>query len=134
MISTQGGLTKILSIDDKSEISRIFADGEVDDIVHPNGYINKILLVGKTWLKLFNMVSGNNIFDFHTSEKLQKYFLNNQLTCVEMSPIQDFAALGFEDGTVLVVNLKKASVIKKFNQTGKVTSLAFSTSIKTDPL
>lgn len=70
IISTLGGVTKILNIEDKSEISRLFADGVVTDIVHPNGYINKILLVGSTELRLFNMISGNNLFDFHTSEKL----------------------------------------------------------------
>ena len=51
-----------------------------------------------------------------------------------MSPVIDFAAIGFDDGTILIVNLKKAKAVSKFEQDGPVSSLAFSTNIKTDPM
>jgi hypothetical protein len=51
-----------------------------------------------------------------------------------MAPIIDFCGVGFEDGTILIVNLKKAKVVTKFNQSGPVTRLAFSKSIKSEPM
>lgn len=130
----KSGTIKIFNVVTKDEISSIFIENEIVDLIHPPTYINKILVVGKTQVELWNVLSGNKIYSFQDAKKLNKYFLNNEVTCVEMSPIIDFAAVGFVDGTILILNLKKAKVVSKFNQDGPVVSLAFSKNIKTEPV
>eukprot|EP01117_Protostelium_nocturnum_P019111 TRINITY_DN8190_c1_g1_i1.p1 TRINITY_DN8190_c1_g1~~TRINITY_DN8190_c1_g1_i1.p1 ORF type:complete len:968 (-),score=223.23 TRINITY_DN8190_c1_g1_i1:41-2944(-) len=123
--------------------------------VHPPTYVNKILF-GSTWgtLELWNTKTMKRIYRFKNvlSEKGERYgdksslhHLNlkelagateeekdigqkNAITSIACSPVLDVVAIGFEDGTIVIHNLRTDENVVRFWQVeGRVTTLSFRT-------
>lgn len=124
----------MIDVMSKKEISRLYVDFDILDMFHPETYLNKILVAGEGQLELWNVMTGNRIFSFDKNKHFAKYFQEKKLTCLELAPAVDFAAVGFDDGSILVFNMKKSKILQKFTQKLRVENLAFSQNLKNQPL
>ena len=71
---------------------------------HPNTYLNKILIGSSTGkLQLWNIRTGSLIMNFKG--------YSSGITTIEQTPSVDVMAIGLEDGTVDILNLKYDEVI-----------------------
>lgn len=101
---------------------------EVLDILHPMTYLNKILIVGKKNLTLFNIKVQEVIYDF--SKSLEKYYKlteeNLELSIVKNSPNLHIIAIGFSNGLISLHNIQMDTILFSFKQQNSVLRLAFS--------
>ena len=68
-------------------------------ILHPNAYLNKVLIGSSSGkLQLWNIRTGSLIMDF------KGYSCG--ITFIEQTPSVDVVAIGLEDGTIDILNLK----------------------------
>ncbi|ODV94460.1 hypothetical protein PACTADRAFT_51296 [Pachysolen tannophilus NRRL Y-2460] len=95
---------------------------EIIDIVHPPTYLNKIVIATQTNLIIYNVKTVKLIF---TSE-----IFANSLTTLEVAPVLDIVAIGFNNGEIFFYNLRKGKIFKKIStgiNSSKITSLSFRT-------
>lgn len=130
----KNGEIRVVNVTTKEEISRLYTDFEILDIQHPETYLNKIVVVGENQLQIWNVMTGNKIYSFEQNKHFLKYFRDSKINCFELSPAIDFAAIGFNDGNILIFNMKKAKILQKFGQESSVENLAFSKNLKNKPL
>ncbi|ALC46221.1 CG9799 [Drosophila busckii] len=90
-------------------------------IAHPPTYVNKIVLGSQQGqLKVLNIKKNSILCTLsrHTS----------RITCIEPAPALDVVAVGYGDGSIIVLNLKFDEVVVAFKQDwGMVTRLTFRT-------
>lgn len=80
------------------ELYRIKYESKIKAILHPNTYVNKILIIFENGTgELFNLSSKKLIFKYNFG----------QVSCVAQTDILDVIALGMNDGSIKVYNLKK---------------------------
>ena len=133
----ENGEIRVFGVISGEEVSRLYCSFDVIGLVHPATYVNKILVVGKKELELWNIWSGNKIFGFQEKEPLGRILEGGdgaEISCLEMSPAVDFAAIGFTSGDIVIMNLKKNKVLQVFKQGLGVTSLGFSKNFKFKPV
>lgn len=94
--------------------------GEIIGLTHLATYLNKLTVVTKSNVLLFNIKTGKLLY---TSDEF-----TDQLTCVEPAPALDIMALGTVTGEVIMFNLRKGRKIRsiKIPQT-RISSLSFRT-------
>ncbi|XP_023292221.2 WD repeat-containing protein 36 [Lucilia cuprina] len=94
---------------------------QITAIAHPPTYINKVVLGSKQGqLKIWNLKDNRLIYTFtgHAS----------RVTCIEPAPAIDVVAVGHQDGTIIVMNLKFDEVLMEFKQDwGAVSKITFRT-------
>lgn len=94
--------------------------GSIVSLVHLATYLNKIVVVTKTNLLLFNVRTGKLIYS--------SIEFPDQLTAVEPAPALDILALGTGGGEVLLFNVRKAKKIRTIKiPSSRITSLTFRT-------
>ena len=97
-------------------------------LIHPMTYLNKVLIVGRDRMMLFNIQASEVIFDFGASlEKaldLKKNAL--EITAAEQSPNLHIVALGFNSGAIVLYNIQMDTILFKLQQSNPVTTFAFS--------
>lgn len=94
--------------------------GAVVSLVHLATYLNKIVVVTKSNLLLFNVRTGKLVY---TSDEFP-----DQITAAEPAPALDILALGTASGSVLLFNVRKGRKIRTIKvPNARVTSLAFRT-------
>ena len=52
--------------------------------------------------------------------------ITDEITCIEQSPVVDIIAVGFESGTILLINIKTNTFIMKFKSNTRINDLSFS--------
>lgn len=101
---------------------------EIIDILHPMTYLNKILIVGRRNMLLFNIKTSENIYEFE--ESLEKHYHlqeeNKEITTVKHSPSLHVIALGFSNGNISLHNIKTDTILFVFQQKNAVIRLSFS--------
>lgn len=103
-----------------SEIDLPTTSFTVSAIVHPSTYLNKILLGSRQGpLQLWNIKTQSLIYEFKG--------WNSPVTYLAQSPAVDVVAVGLENGSIYLLNLKQNIVVMKFSQEGPVTSITFRT-------
>ena len=92
----------------------------VTSILHPNTYLNKILIASDDGhLDLWNVRSKKCIYRF-------TQFINKEITTVVQSPAIDVVGIGCRNGRIFIHNLKYDEILMKFvHGDGGITSLAF---------
>lgn len=92
---------------------------EITALVHPNTYLNKILLGSKQGsLQLWNIKTSKLIHTFAG--------WNSSITVLEQAPAVDVVAIGMADGKIMLHNIKVDKTIMQFMQDwGLVTSITF---------
>jgi len=101
-------------------------------IYHPSTYLNKIVyksnLKGNNFkLFLYNFNTEKVIFTFDLRELSENTIeISDEISCVVQSPVVDVMAVGFESGTILLINLKTNSLLMMFKSSSKVNDLSFS--------
>lgn len=94
--------------------------GSIVSLVHLATYLNKIVVVTKTNLLLFNVRTGKLIYSSNEFPE--------QITAAEPAPALDILALGTAGGNVLLFNVRKGRKIRLIKVTNaRVTSLTFRT-------
>lgn len=92
---------------------------KISAVVHPNTYINKIL-IGSTQggLQLWNVRHGKLIHTYGG--------FDSKITVLEQSPAIDVTAVGLANGKIVLLNLKVDQVLMEFSQEwGTVTGISF---------
>lgn len=94
---------------------------KVSAIMHPNTYINKILVGSdQGGLQLWNVRHGKIIHTFSG--------FDSQITVLEQAPALDVAAIGLSSGKIILLNLKVDTVLMEFTQEwGAVMGISFRT-------
>lgn len=94
--------------------------GEIISLAHLATYLNKLVVVTKSNILLYNVKTGKLLY---TSDEFP-----NQLTCVEPAPALDIMALGTSTGDIIIFNLRKGRKTRtiKILQSA-VSSLSFRT-------
>ncbi|KAM7362233.1 WD repeat-containing protein 36 [Cochliomyia hominivorax] len=94
---------------------------QITAIAHPPTYINKIVLGSKQGqLKIWNIKDNRLIYTFSGH--------NSRVICIEPAPAIDVVAIGHQDGTIVVMNLKFDEILMKFKQDwGAVSKITFRT-------
>lgn len=94
--------------------------GSIVSVVHLATYVNKIVIVTKTNLLLFNVRTGKLLF---TSDEFP-----DQITTAEAAPALDILALGTAAGEVVLFNMKKGRRIRTIKiPQARIASLTFRT-------
>lgn len=124
----------IRNIVKKSNQNELILDYVPKIISHPTTYLNKVLVGGEKELELWNISTGNKIFKFSDKPPLQNYFKNHLLRNLEESPVVNFYALGFSSGHLVLVNILENTLIKEFQISSEIQSIAFSKNFKYDPV
>lgn len=92
---------------------------EVTDIIHPNTYLNKIVISSSTGrIQLWNINSYKLIYEF-------KGFPNNCICSLCQTPALDIIAVGLENGKIIFLNLKTDEEIITYKQSSAVTAISF---------
>jgi U3 small nucleolar RNA-associated protein 21 len=107
--------------------SELFDTVELDDylrvtsIMHPDTYLNKILIgTSQGELLLWNLKSNKLVYRFKG--------WGSAVLAIEQSNVVDVVAIGLEDGRIVMHNLKADKTLFQFEQTeGPVTALSFRT-------
>ncbi|XP_065372448.1 WD repeat-containing protein 36 [Calliphora vicina] len=94
---------------------------QITAIAHPPTYVNKVVLGSRQGqLKIWNLKDNRLVYTFtgHPS----------RVTCIEPAPAIDVVAVGHQDGTIIVMNLKFDETIMEFTQDwGAVSKITFRT-------
>ncbi|XP_074642621.1 WD repeat-containing protein 36-like [Tubulanus polymorphus] len=125
----------LLSVDEKSclkiwdieaeeeylELKFENASFQVSALVHPNTYLNKILIGSKQGsLQLWNIHTSKLIYTFPG--------WGAQITILEQAPAVDVIAVGHSDGQIVLHNIRYDETLMKFTQEwGPVTAISFRT-------
>lgn len=94
---------------------------EVTAAVHPDSYVNKVLLgSGQGPLQLWNVLDSKLVYTFAG--------WGQQVTVLKQAPAKDVLAVGLADGRILVHNFSFDVTLMKFTQDwGPVTAITFRT-------
>ncbi|SCU98453.1 LADA_0H13124g1_1 [Lachancea dasiensis] len=92
---------------------------EIISVVHLPTYLNKIVVVTKSNVLLFNVKSGKLLF---TSDEF-----SDAITAAECAPALDILGLGFASGEIVLYNIKKGRKVRTIKTPVKVSSLSFRT-------
>uniref|UniRef100_A0A1I8NQ29 Uncharacterized protein n=1 Tax=Stomoxys calcitrans TaxID=35570 RepID=A0A1I8NQ29_STOCA len=93
----------------------------VTAIAHPPTYVNKIVLGSKQGrLQIWNIKDNHLVYTFNGHE--------SRVTSIEPAPAIDVVAVGHQDGTTIVMNLKYDEILMEFKQDwGAVSKITFRT-------
>lgn len=114
--------TRLIKISLNIEITIQF---EPKFIVHPPTYLNKVLVVGKHQVELWNIRNNNVVYKF---PKLKELITSSEIVCLEPSPVLDVIAFALSDGLIIIHNIKSDSLIMQITQVNKPLALSFSKS------
>lgn len=97
-------------------------DFKITAMIHPNTYINKILVGSEQGgLQLWNINTCKLIYKF-------KGWAGAAISCLEQAPAIDVVAIGFVTGKIILHNLKLDKTVMEFMQDwGVVTAISFRT-------
>lgn len=94
--------------------------GEIVKVVHLATYLNKIVIVTKSTLLLYNIRTGKLLY---TSDEFPE-----QISAVEPAPALDVLALGTISGEIIMFNVKKDRKLRTIKMPQlRITSLSFRT-------
>lgn len=94
--------------------------GDIVALAHMPTYLNKIVVVTRTNLLLYNIRTGKLLY---TSDEFPE-----QITAVEVAPALDILALGTASGEVFMYNLRKGRIIRRIKMMqSRISSLSFRT-------
>lgn len=109
----------------------LVGDGEITAVLHPDTYINKIVVARGGNIELWNFSTLTRVHVFSCFGS--KHTFDNEgrasaVTCLSKSQSPDVIGVGFASGRICVVDLKYDEVLLEFVcsvQQGAVTCLAF---------
>jgi len=112
-----------------NEISSMDVGFDMIEVVHPETYINKVVVAGAKNLELWNFNSERKIFSFtEVLFKGRENEIDLVITAVEASTVLDVIAVALSSGVILMLNLRTAQVIFELKQKTGVTAMSFSRS------
>ena len=91
-------------------------------LLHPSSYLDKLLIAGPNGkLELWNVEKDKCIFSFDLFSKS-----NCQITSMQQSPVIDIVAVGLNDGTVVLLNIKTNKLLFKLSHpTNRICCISF---------
>ncbi|CRK95005.1 CLUMA_CG008491, isoform A, partial [Clunio marinus] len=120
----ESSLLKVWNKRDETVYLEIPFDNEtfkISAVMHPNTYINKVLIGSEQGnLQLWNVRHGKLIYTYKGFE--------SKVTVLEQAPALDVAGVGLSNGKIILLNLKVDIVLMEFTQEwGTVTGISFRT-------
>lgn len=101
-------------------------------LVHPQTYLNKVIVVGEHQIQMWNIKTCQLIYDF--TKCLESFLAKASIKVFVMSGVVDVAAIGLSDGNIFGLNLKTTEILFKQKQSNEVTSIGFSRNSFSEPL
>lgn len=102
---------------------------QVTRLLHPETYINKVLIARGGRLELWNFSTGHKVHEFRCMDtSADSGSTSNSITALAPSPSPDVVAVGFSSGRICVVDIKGDELLLVFQHSsaqGAVTALAF---------
>lgn len=103
---------------------------QVSRFIHPDTYINKILVARGGRLELWNFNTGQKLHEFRCMDTPSPTTgdTNGSITALAQSGSPDVVAVGFSGGRVCVIDIRGDELLLEFQHSsaqGVVTSLAF---------
>ncbi|SCW01838.1 LAFE_0E08372g1_1 [Lachancea fermentati] len=93
--------------------------GEIVSLIHLPTYLNKVIVVTKSNILLYNIRSGKLLF---SSDEFP-----DQITAAEPAPVLDIVALGTVSGEIIMYNIRKGKKVRTIKMPAPVSSLSFRT-------
>ena len=94
--------------------------GDIVSLVHLPTYLNKLTVVTKNNILLYNIRSGKLLF---TSDEFP-----DQITACEVAPVLDILALGTANGEIILYNVRKSKILRSIKLPQlRITSISFRT-------
>ncbi|KAL4477996.1 hypothetical protein ABPG72_013404 [Tetrahymena utriculariae] len=125
-IVDQNNTLKIFNHHSKQCVATAQFDFNVQSIIHPPTYLNKILVIGENNVELWNINSMKKIYDY-LNVLIKNYCDDNTiLTVAEPSPVLNVIAFAFSNGKIVLHDIKKDKTIVSFKINHKPLSLSFS--------
>lgn len=122
LVVGEGEQITVLRVEGQQEERRVVNVGwGVQGVVHPETYVNKVVVYNQQNVELWNVSTCRRIFSFENIIKKDA-----QITTIECSPIIDVVAVAYTDGSIAMLNLKTAKVIFELRQKNAVVSMSFS--------
>ncbi|KJE98002.1 WD repeat domain-containing protein [Capsaspora owczarzaki ATCC 30864] len=118
-----GNLLKAWSLSTLEVLSELELPSQsfhVSAVVHPSTYLNKLLLGSRQGgLQLWNIRTQTLVYSFKG--------WGSPVTYLAQSPAVDVVAIGLENASIVLHNLKTDAVLMRFTQDGPVTCISFRT-------
>ena len=132
LFTTKKGDLFIYEIHSGELVSKL--ENNIEYFIHPITYLNKILYSMKSerYEVELNKYEPNLIlYDINDEKEIINYkeFFkgkNSKINLFEQSPVIDIIAINFDDGDIILFNLKKNKSILKLYSQYKITSMTFS--------
>ncbi|EAS07174.2 Utp21 specific WD40 associated domain protein (macronuclear) [Tetrahymena thermophila SB210] len=125
-IVDQNNTLKIFNHHSKICVATAQFDFNVQSIIHPPTYLNKILIIGENNVELWNINSMKKIYDYQ-NVLIKNYCDDNTiLTVAEPSPVLNVIAFAFSNGKIVLHDIKKDKTVVSFKINHKPLSLSFS--------
>ncbi|EPX71916.1 U3 snoRNP-associated protein Utp21 [Schizosaccharomyces octosporus yFS286] len=97
------------------------ANADVTAMIHPSTYLNKIILgFSDGSFELWNMRTAKCVYKF-------KNLVGDAITSLTQAPVLDILAIGTAGGRIVLYNLRNATIVMEFRQSGRVLSSSFRT-------
>lgn len=93
--------------------------GNIKTIIHPQTYLNKIVIVADATILLYNIRTGRLLF---TSEEF-----DSPITAIECSPVLDVLGIGTSSGEISLYHLRQGRTLFTLNAGDRVTTMSFRT-------
>lgn len=103
-------------------------DYDILAIFHPMTYLNKIVIVGRRNMELYNIKAHEKIYDFTESLETRYHLVEKsiEITSIKQSPNLHIVALGFSNGLIALHNIQLDITLFTFQQQNAVLRLSFS--------
>lgn len=110
---------EVFSLDLKRSLARMELDGRATALLHPHTYLNKVLLgFASGRMQLWNFNSQKLIYEFAKGPA-------QPVTALAQAPVVDIVAVGYGDGLVRVMDLRKDAELFSLATKSAVTALSF---------
>lgn len=126
VLVSEASTISVINVRD-GELCQMDVGFEVLSLVHPETYVNKVVVGGAKTLELWNFNSRRRIFSFQeVLFKGREHELDLAITAVETSPVIDVLAVALNNGVIAMLNLRTAQIIFELKQKTAVTAMSFS--------
>lgn len=110
---------EVFSLDLKKCLAKIELEGKATVFLHPHTYVNKILVgFASGRMQLWNFNTERLIYEFSKGPE-------HSVTALAQAPVVDIVAVGYNQGRVSLLDLRKDAELFNFTNKSPVTVLSF---------
>ena len=133
--SLENYTVKIINVVTRLSVNTLHLAYKGKILLHPKTYLNKVLVIGNQNQELWNVNSGQQIYDFQSETSFNQLLKASiYIKCACNSPVVDIISLGFSNGLIVLYNIKSAELVMNFKQDTSVLAMDFNVNINFPPV